>query len=213
MRASILILCVLAPAVLLGGCASRYHVVRMPEREADLYPLSQSKDGVTIAIDEIKGAARAERYFGADLIKEGILPLVVVVSNYSERPVNVKPSDVLLHRGREIVDPLPVEVVLAIAKRQHWFLRSRTEEQIENFFEDIVFKETALPPNETYQGVMFFTLPKQPRRRDSLFMISSLFREGGPRVRVGVTDLDTRERLHFGPFSLSSPEDLFSVSY
>lgn len=208
-RASVLIACALQLSVVLGGCASAYQVVRIPEREADLYPLSQTKERVTIAIDEVKAASRAERYFGADLISEGILPLVVVVSNYSERPVNVKPSDILLHRGREIVDPLPIDVVRAIAKSQQWFLRARTGEQIDGFFDSVAFAETALPPNETYQGVLFFSFPKQQRRQHSLFMISNLYKQGGPRVRVGVTDLDTRERLHFGPFSLSPPEEFY----
>jgi hypothetical protein len=207
-RASISILSVIvSAAAILEGCASSYEVVRMPQREADLYPLSQSKNGVTIAIDEIKGTARAERYFGADLIKAGILPLVVVVSNYSERSVIVKPSDVLLHRGKEIIDPLPIEVVLAMAKSQHWFLRSKTEEQIDEFFESIVFSETTLASDETYQGVMFFAIPKPQRPRDTSFLVTSLHREGGPKVRVGVTDMETRDRLHFGPFSLSLPED------
>jgi hypothetical protein len=209
LRASILVI----GAFLLGGCAGSYHVVRMPQREADLYPLSQTKSGITVAIDEIKGSARAERYFGADLIKEGILPLAVVVSNYGKHPVVVKPSDVVLHRGREIIDPLPVEVVQGTAKSQHWFLRAKTEEQIDSFFRDIVFTETTLSPSDSYQGVMFFTFPKAHRRRDTSFLMLSLFREGGPKVRVGVTNLDTQNRMRFGPFSLSLPDDMFSSTY
>jgi hypothetical protein len=200
-------------AIFLASCASSYEVVRMPQRDADLYPLSQTKSGVTIAIDEIKGAMRAERYFGADLIREGVLPVTIIVSNYGEQPVTVKPSDVLLHRGREILDPLPVEAVVAIAKRQRWFLRAKTEEQIDQFFDSVVFTETALLPSETYQGVMFFPIPRPPRTRDRFFTVLSLFREGGPKVRVGVTNQDTRDRLHFGPFSLSLPEERASQYY
>jgi hypothetical protein len=207
MRASILIL-----SAVLAGCASSYDVVRLPEREADLYPLSQTKAGVTIAIDEIKTVARAERYFGADLIKEGIVPVAVLVSNYGENRVIVKPSDVLLHRGKEVVDPLPVEIVIATAKSQRWFLRSKTEERIDSFFESLVFRETALLPDETYQGVMFFPAPKPRRTQDTYFTALSLFREGGPKIRVGVTDTETRDRLHFGPFSLSRPEERVSSS-
>lgn len=81
----------------------------------------------------------------------------------------MKPSDILLHRGREIIDPLPIDAVLAM---------------------------------------LFLSIPKVPKRRDSLLMVSSLFREGGPKVRVGVTQVETQDRLHFGPFSLSVPEDL-----
>jgi hypothetical protein len=207
-RVSIVIFCAALLTAALEGCAGSYEVVRLPQREADLYPLSQTKEGITIAIDEIKGQGRAERYFGADLIKVGILPVMVVVSNYSDHPVLVRPSDILLHRGREILDPLPIDTVLSVAKNQHWFLRSRTEQQIDDFFESLMFTETSLAAEDTYQGVLFFSMPITSRRRDTTFMISTLFREGGPKVRVGVTQPETGERLHFGPFTLSLPEEM-----
>jgi hypothetical protein len=191
-------------SALLSACAGTYDVVRMPEREADLYPLAQTEVGVTIAIDEIKDGARARRYFGANLLKFGVLPVALIISNYGKDRLAIKPSDVLLHRGAEIIDPLPVEVIAGIAKRERWFLRSKTEKQIDSFFEDLLFNETVLMPNETYQGVLFFSSPQPSRTKDSYFTVLSLFREGGPKVRVGATNLDTRERLHFGPFTLSS---------
>lgn len=201
-RLSILVFLVLAAS----GCTGAYRVVQLPQREADLYPLSQTKAGVTIAVDEIRTPDRAERYFGANLIRQGILPVAVIVSNYGEHRVAVKPSDILLQRGRDIVDPLPIEMVTAMAKEQHWFLRSRTQRQVESYFEGLAFRETVLAPNESYQGVMFFPVPRPERHAHTFFTILSLFREGGARVRVGVTDLDRRGRLHFGPFTLAEPE-------
>lgn len=196
-------------ALFLAGCAGSYQVVRIPQYAADLYPVSQTKAGVTVAIDEIKNPERTARFFGADLIKAGILPVSVVVSNYSENRAVVKPSDVLLHRGREIIDPIPVEVVAAAAKRQHGLLRAETEQEVDSFFENLAFKETVLLPNDTYQGVIFFAIPG-PRegrdRRGRFFTVLSAFREGGPSIRVGVTDLGAGERLRFGPLSLSRPE-------
>ncbi|MGH8631156.1 MAG: hypothetical protein ACREU7_10410 [Burkholderiales bacterium] len=203
-------------APILAGCAGSYQVVKLPEREADLYPLAQTKAGITIAIDEIKSASRARTYFGTDLVRNGIVPVVVVVSNYGEHRVNVKPSDLMLHKGNEVIDPLPLEFVVAAAKRRHGFLRAKTIEQIDAFFNAVAFRETVLLPNETYQGVMFFPSPKPERTRDSFFKAYSLFREAGPRIRVGVTNLDTRDRLHFGPFSAFLGEDagwLRDVSY
>jgi hypothetical protein len=180
----------------------------MPQREADLYPLAQTREAITVAIDEIKQAARAERYFGADLIEEGILPVSVVVSNYGSHRLAVKPSDVLLYRGREIIDPLPVETVVATAKRQHWRLSSKTAEQLDTLFESMTFRETQVLPNESYQGVLFFPLPISKKAANDYLAVRSLYREGGPRVRVGVTDVDAGGRLHFGPFTVSLPENV-----
>lgn len=195
------------------GCASSYQVVQIPEHSADLYPLAQTKAGITIAIDEIKSPKRTERYFGADLIKEGILPVNVVVSNHGKEPVVVKPSDVMLHRGMEIMDPLPLEMVVARAKSQHRFLPSKTEEEVAKFFENAAFKERILLPKDTYRGVMFFAVPAPDRTTDRFFKILSVYREGGPRIRVGLTNADTGERLLFGPFSLALPENAGPFRY
>jgi len=199
MRVTVLALVTLVLASCAGG---PYQVVWLPERDADLYPLSQKKAGITIAVDEIKSAERAERYFGADLINNGIVPVALVISNYGEHRVNVKPSDVLLSRGKEVIDPLPLELVVEAAKREHGFVGAKTEEKIEAFFKSVAFSETVLSPNDTYQGVMFFPAPKPDKTRDQFFTALSLWREAGAKVVVGATDLDTHDRLHFGPFSV-----------
>lgn len=196
-------------ALALVGCASSYQVVQLPQREADLYPVSQTKSGVTVAIDEIRSPDRVERYFGANLTREGILPLAVVISNNGEHPIAVRPSDVLLHRGTQIIDPLPLEIVVAMAKAQHWLLRSKTRTQVDKYFDGLTFKEVVLSSGESYQGVMFFSIPRPRRTADDLFSILSLFHESGMRVRVGARDLDTRNRLQFGPFSLSYADSVF----
>ena len=60
----------------------------LSEREADLYPLSQTKAGITVAVDEISNTERATQYFGIDMFEHGILPINVVISNHTERSPN-----------------------------------------------------------------------------------------------------------------------------
>jgi hypothetical protein len=196
--------------VFLSSCASSYSVVQLPERDADLYPRSQTREGVTIAIDEIRGGQRATRYFGTNLTRRGVLPVTVVVSNYGKERVLVKPSDILVHRGNDIIDPLPIETIIAMAKDERWFLREKTEKQVEKYFEGLVFTESVVMPAETYQGVMFFPAPRAERNTGSLFNVMTLFREGGPRIRVGMRNMDTQDRVLFGPFSLTMPSETSS---
>jgi hypothetical protein len=211
MRAALPIVLILTTA----GCtgSALYRVVQVPEHAADLYPLSQSRGGITIAVDEIRNPARVQRHFGVDLTQEGILPVNVVVSNYGKQRVLVKPSDLLLYRGREVIDPLPIEMVAAAAKRLHGSLRSNTAEEVDRFFDMSTFREMVLAPGDSYRGVMFFAAPANPAKsdRDRFFTSLSVYLEGGPRLRVGLTNVDTGERLIFGPFSLSLPANAWSA--
>lgn len=199
-------------ALVLSACASSYRVVQVPQYGADLYPQSQTKSGVTVAIDEMKVSERVERLFGADLIKEGILPVNVVVSNFGKQRLLVKPSDILLYRGKEVIDPIPVEMVMAAAKRQK-FLRASTQGEVDKYFEEATFKETALFPSETYRGVMFFAVPAPKRLMDRFFTAWSVYRDGGPKVRLGLTNLDSGERVLFAPFPISLPDNAGTFSY
>src|SRR4051812_41279729 len=158
---------VLVPLV--AGCTSSYRVVHVPQYGADLYPRSNTRAGVTVAIDEIRTPERVERLFGANLIKQGILPVIVVVSNFGKQHLLLKPSDVLLYMGEEVIDPVPVEIAMAFATGQKSFLRASTKEEVDKYFENATFKETALHPGETYRGVMFFAVPAWKKRKDRFF--------------------------------------------
>lgn len=202
-------------ALVLGAaaCSSSYRVVQVPEYGADLYPGSQTRSGVTVAVDEMGAAERVERLFGADLIKEGVLPVNVVISNFGKQRLIVKPSDVLLHKGKEVIDPVPVEMVMALAKRQKTFLRSSTGEEVDKYFKENTFKETTLFQGETYRGVMFFAVPQPKRWSDRFFTTWSVYRDGGPKVRVGVTNMDSGDRVLFAPFPVKLPDDAGTFSY
>jgi hypothetical protein len=200
-------------ALVVSACASSYRVVQVPQYGADLYPQSQTRAGITVAVDEMTSAERVARLFGADLVKEGVLPVNVVVSNYGKQRLLLKPSDVLLHQGKEVIDPVPVEMVMGLAKRQKAFLRDTTAEEVDKYFKEHTFKETALHPGETYRGVMFFAVPAPKRWTDRFFTSWSVYRDGGPKVRVGVTSLDSGERVLFAPFAVRLPENAGTFSY
>jgi len=199
-------------ALVVSACASSYRVVQVPQYGADLYPQSQTRSGITVAVDEMKNAERVERLFGADLIKEGILPVNVVVSNFGKQRLLLKPSDILLYQGKEVIDPLPVEMVMATAKRQK-YLRTSTEREVDKYFGDAMLKETAVYPNQTYRGIMFFALPAPKQPLDRFFAKLSLYRDDGPKMRIGITNLDTGERVLFSPFSVGLPETPGAFSY
>lgn len=195
---------VLASALV--GCAGTYEVVRPPLRHADLYPMSQTTDGISVAVDEMSDPERVERYFGANLIGRSIVPVAVIVSNDGSRRVTVRPSDILAHRGEEIIDPLPLPNVVWMAQSQHWMLRAGTEREVGRYFQDLAFQSTVLSPGDTYQGILFFYLPEPRDSGNPLFSVLQLFPESRIQMMVETRDLDTGDRVRFGPFYLSVPD-------
>lgn len=202
----LLVLGALALGLTACSAPSPYVIVEMPEREADLYPLSQTKEGVTVAVDEITNPDRSMQYFGIDMFEHGIVPINVVISNHTDRRQLVSPSDILLLRGRNsVVDPLPIQTVSGLVNRDYWDLDPNTQEQINEHFEELSLQETVLVPDQVYQGVLFFQAAKPDKYKssDRYFTVMSLYRGGTLSLKVSVADLDTRERMHFGPFPVS----------
>jgi len=199
-------------AVVLSACAGSQRVVQLPQYGADIYPQAQTLAGVTIAVDEMNNAERVERVFGADLIREGILPVTVVVSNFGKQRLRLKPSDILFYQGKEVIDPLPMEVVMAAAKRQKQ-LRAGSGQELDKNYGDAVLKEKAIDPNQTYRGVMFFAVPAAKRGLDRFFASLSISTDDGPKIRIGMTNLESGERVLFAPFSVKLPESAGAFSY
>gem|GEM_PF-1088157 len=182
------------------ACASsRYEVVEMPLRDAGLYPLSQSYERISVAVDEISNPGRAVRYFGADLIGSGVLPVDVLVSNFSKDRWSVKPADVLLRKGDEVIDPLPVNLVTDLIKSRSSY-NSETRQHIESHVHGLMLKETVVFPMDTRHGVLFFPVLDR-RKRGEFFSRVPLFIEG-LKLHVVATNADTGERREFGPFSI-----------
>lgn len=192
----------------LTACSSptRYEIVEMPQREADLYPLSETKDGITVAVDEITNTERSMQYFGVDMFKHGIVPVNVVISNHTERKQLVSPVDVLLLRGRQaVIDPLPIQNITNLVNRDYWYFDERTYNQLSEYFNDLTMQEMVLMPNDVYQGVLFFKAVdlEKAYRDDSNFNVTRLYPKSSLNIKVSVADLETRERMHFGPFPIS----------
>ncbi len=181
------------------ACAS-FELVQAPDREADLFPGSVGIAGTVVAVDAVTDSGRAERYFGVDLIERGIVPVQVIVSNHSQRRVVLRPADVLALRGREVVDPLPVERVAAMLKERGLFMSDDTEQDIDAFFESVSLRETIVTPGETVQGFLFLELDRDSAPRSRYFRRVSLFARPAVKLSVALSEHGGSERMHFGPF-------------
>mgnify|MGYP001825386364 CR=1 FL=1 len=186
---------------------SPYEVVEIPLREADLYPLSQTKDGITVAVDEITNSNRSMQYFGVDMFKYGIVPINVVISNHTDRQQLIRPADILLLRGRQtVVDPLPIQSVTNLVSRDYSHLDFITVDQINEYLDTLTLQEIVIMPDQVYQGVLFFQAERPEKGKNSrYFNVQNLYRKGGLNIKVSIADLETRERKRFGPFPINMP--------
>ncbi len=191
----------IAAACFLASCAS-YRFLELPIREADLYPEGETRSGVSIAIDEMADPVRVRRYFAIDLLARGILPVQVIVSNHSEHRVAVAPSDVLLMSRRQVVDPVPVELVAQLLIQDRIFVSRDTQDKIRDFYADLAMRDWVVPPGLTYAGVLFFSVPQPRTLVERYYHALGPFALGSMRLFVAVTDLDQDERIRFGPFTL-----------
>ncbi len=185
------------------ACATSFEVVQIPLRAADLYPLSQTQGPITVAIDQISDPERSSRYFGANLLDYGILPINITVSNHSEYRYTVTPADILLRRDTEVVDPLPIGEIATLVKDDAGGISTETGEQIEDYFNSLALSDTVLSSQDSYQGVLFFPAMREPSERDSGFRAVVLFNQNILKLEVVTTNLDTRQRINFGPFPVS----------
>ncbi len=183
--------------IFVTACGSTYQLVQLPARDADLYPFSETRSGVSVAVIGITDPKQTVNHFGTDLIAEDILPVHFIVSNHSAKRQLVGPSDVLVTKGQEIIEPLPIEIVAATVKKH-----TEDSEEIDKFLSSIVLNETVVAPGETYHGVLFFEVPVPPLFKGSNFRVLSPFQVATLKTYVAVTNTETRERTHFGPFGL-----------
>jgi len=65
--------------VLVAGCGVR--VRNLPSQNLLDYKFSSSRDGLRISIDPFSDKERVEKYFGVDLLSDGILPVLVGFEN------------------------------------------------------------------------------------------------------------------------------------
>jgi hypothetical protein len=171
---------------LMAACTAPSRTIQPPLRDADLYPGSIAQAGLSVAVDEISNPDRARQYFSVDLTRDEILPIMVVLSNHGGDSFLITPADVLLMEGNSVIDPLPFETVEKIVKR--------------GIPANLGMQETAIPPQGKYQGILFYRVGK---KEGGLYGKVEQFFTSRLALRLVVTNQNTGERLHFGPFALA----------
>ncbi|HET8701139.1 MAG TPA: hypothetical protein VFL97_05690 [Nitrococcus sp.] len=177
--------------------------MRIPVRDAGLYPLSQTLAEISVGVDPLEEPQRVVRYFGVNLLEQGIMPVVITISNHGSSRTEVNPADILLRRGNSVIDPLPLEDV--INKVTDWRMSEETATQAKHYLRNLSFQDRVLMAGDTYQGVLFFPVQRESDTSDSGFAVIDVFSGYLLKLTVVVSDLNEKELYTYGPFTLEQP--------
>lgn len=152
------------------------------------WPARDSHEGLLVAADPYRDAARSKETFGKKHpVDFGILPLEVVIRNDTDKPilVNLETIRLLLQLGgneRQQLEPMALEDVIERILYRHGPdasiprrpLPSRKPKdkskeylELELRFQPHVFPMTLIPPKETVRGFFFFNMGRRMDRVDS----------------------------------------------
>ena len=170
--------------LVLSGCASYSpSLVRMEPTGPTTS--RQASGDLTLYIDEFATPEKSEKAFDTNLVKEGVLPLLIQVQNNSQYPYEVKKMDIVLQETgtNTTLSPLTSEQTAKKAKKNAvtraigWSLivpiiaipvavtasaihTSKVNKQIVQDFSAKGFPDGTILPNKDRSGFIFFELPK-----------------------------------------------------
>jgi hypothetical protein len=174
----------LVVGLVLSGCASYSpSLVRLEPTGPTMS--KQASGDITVYIDEFATPEKSEKAFDTNLVKEGVLPLLIQVQNNSPYPYEVKKMDITLQEtglntalipltpeqaakkakksavtraiGWSLIVPIVAIPVAVTASAIH---TSKVNKQIAQDFSAKGFPDGTIMPNKELSGFLFFELPK-----------------------------------------------------
>ncbi len=175
---------VLVITVLVSGCAS--YSPSLVRLEPNGPTMSRQVSGdLTIYIDEFATPEKSEKAFDANLVKDGVLPLLILMENNGQHSYEVRKMDIVVQDetsnsmltsltteqaatkakknaitravGWSLIVPIIAIPVAATASAIH---TSKVNKQILQDFSAKGFPDGTIMPNKDRSGFVFFELPK-----------------------------------------------------
>jgi len=174
----------LVVGLVLSGCAS-YSPSLVRLQPTGPTTSKQASGDIMLYVDEFATPEKSEKAFDTNLVKEGVLPLLIQVQNNSPYPYEVKKMDIILQEAgtSTTLTPLTPEQAAKRAKKNAvtravgWSLivpiiaipvavtasaihTSKVNKQIAQDFSAKEFPDGTIMPNKEQFGFLFFELPK-----------------------------------------------------
>ena len=76
--------CAAVLGLMVSGCTAHVAFTKRPIGPIRAYTCRQEVEGLTMAVDPITNATEVVQLFGMDLLAKGMIPVLVIASNYSD---------------------------------------------------------------------------------------------------------------------------------
>jgi hypothetical protein len=181
---------------LFSACASfepgmRYQDLMRPRQPT----AEQSIAGFSVSVEEFASERKSRQAFDADVAPHGLLALLLKVENNGSQTVRVQENMVSAYLGNELLGSLGGENAAGqsanseyAGKALGWTLAAgpfaillwpvtigasaahtaSVNRRIEQHFESLRFNDALLKPNQTAAGFLYYKLPDQAKRLESL---------------------------------------------
>jgi len=166
-------------ACLLTGCAS-YTPTLVKLEPSGPNVTKTIKGDLTIYVEEFVSPSKSETAFDTDMAEEGVLPLLIQVSNGGEDPCEILAEDIIV-RGDSVLKPLTPEEAAdkasrsAVGKAIGWSMivpiiaipvaviasashTSKVNLKMVADFNAKAFQDTTIQPNTNHTGFIFLAL-------------------------------------------------------
>ncbi len=166
-------------ACLLTGCAS-YTPTLVKLEPSGPNVTKTIKGDLTIYVEEFVSPSKSETAFDTDMAEEGVLPLLIQVTNSGQEPFEVKLNDIFV-RGDSVLKPLTPEEAAdkasrsAVGKAIGWSMivpiiaipvaviasashTSKVNLKMVADFNAKAFQDTTIQPNTNHTGFIFLAL-------------------------------------------------------
>lgn len=171
-------------ALLLAGCASYApSLVKLDPSGPNV--TNSANGGLTVYVEEYATPEKSRQAFDADLAKQRVLPLLILVENGMQEPCEVRVSDISV-QGNKVLKALTPEEAAKKAKRGAvgralgWSLivpiisipiaavasathTSKVNKQILHDFQVKALQDGVVMPNKDHSGFLFFELDKEQK--------------------------------------------------
>jgi hypothetical protein len=184
---------VIVSLLIFSGCASYAPaLVRLNPSGPNVN--KAEKAAVIVYVEEYATREKSEKAFDSDMVKEGILPVLVSVENGGREPLEVKAADIIVREGKPLKMLTPEEAATKaqrepVGRALGWSLivpiisipiavtasaihTSKVNQQIVRDFEAKGFQDGAVMPNRERSGFVFFEL--QNGRKDLAGLVLEL---------------------------------------